>query len=101
LETALIYQFLDSILSLNFMLTERSIFSLCEVLPSTVLQVRLSDQIVDGEAVKASTFRRYCLAPGSDLTGQPEQVVAIANAVWTPAAVAAYAAAQTPSPTIQ
>jgi hypothetical protein len=83
------------------MLTERTIFSLCEVLPNTTLQVRLSDQIVDGEAVKASTFRRYCLPPGSDLTGQPEQVVAIANAVWTPAAVAAYAAAQTPSPTIQ
>ena len=72
------------------MLTERSVFSLCEVLPSTVLQVRLSDQIVDGEVVKASTFRRYCLNPGSDLTGQPEQVVAIANAVWTPAAIAAY-----------
>ena len=85
----------------NYMLTERTIFSLCEVLPNATLQVRLSDQIVDGEVVKASTFRRYCLAPGSDLTGQPEQVVAIANAVWTPAAVAAYAAAQTPSPTIQ
>ena len=84
------------------MLTERSIFSLCEVLPNTTLQVRLSDQIVDGEVVKASTFRRYCLAPGSDLTGQPEQVVAIANAVWTPAAVAAYvAASQTPSPITQ
>ena len=83
------------------MLTERTIFSLCEVLPSTVLQVRLSDQIVDGEVVKASTFRRYCLIPGSDLTGQPEQVVAIAGAVWTPAAIAAYAAAQTPRPTIQ
>jgi len=74
----------------NIMLTERSIFSLCEVLPSTVLQVRLSDQIVDGEVVKASTFRRYCLPPGSDLTGQPEQVVAIAGAVWTPAAITAY-----------
>ena len=74
----------------NPMLTERSIFSLCEVLPSTVLQVRLSDQIVDGEVVKASTFRRYCLSPGSDLTGQPEQVVAIAGAVWTPAAITAY-----------
>ena len=83
----------------NIMLTERTIFSLCEVLPSTVLQVRLSDQIVDGEAVKASTFRRYCLAPGSDLTGQPEQVVAIANAVWTPAAIAAYNANL--KPTIQ
>lgn len=83
------------------MLTERTIFSLCEVLPNTTLQVRLSDQIVDGEAVKASTFRRYCLHPGDDLTGQPEQVVAIANAIWTPAAVAAYAASQTPSPITQ
>ena len=81
------------------MLTERTIFSLCEVLPSTVLQVRLSDQIVDGEAVKASTFRRYCLNPGSDLTGQPEQVVAIAGAVWTPAAITAYNANL--KPTIQ
>jgi len=71
-------------------LTERTIFSLCEVLPSTVLQVRLADQIVDGETVKASTFRRYCLNPGDDLTGQPEQVVAIAGAVWTPAAITAY-----------
>jgi hypothetical protein len=83
------------------MLTERTIFSLCEVLPNTTLQVRLADQIVDGEKVKSSTYRRYCLVPGDDLTGQPEQVVKIANAVWTPAAVAAYAAAQTPSPTIQ
>jgi hypothetical protein len=83
----------------NSMLTERTIFSLCEVLPNTTLQVRLSDQIVDGEAVKASTFRRYCLAPGSDLTGQPEQVVAIANAVWTPAAITAYNANL--QPTIQ
>ena len=81
------------------MLTERTIFSLCEVLPNTTLQVRLSDQIVDGEVVKASTFRRYCLAPGSDLAGQPEQVVAIANAVWTPAAIAAYNANL--NPTIQ
>jgi len=79
--------------------TERTVFSLCEVLPSTVLQVRLADQIVDGEVVKASTFRRYCLPPGSDLAGQPEQVVAIAGAVWTPAAITAYNANL--KPTIQ
>lgn len=72
------------------MLTERSIFSLCEVLPNGVLQVRLSDQILDGEKVKSSTYRRYCLTPGSDLTGQPEQVVKIANAVWTDECIAAY-----------
>jgi len=78
----------------NPMLTERSILSQCEVLPNGIIQVRMSDQIVAGEVVKASTFRRYVLAPGSDLTGQPELVVAIATAIWTPAAVASYTAIQ-------
>lgn len=81
------------------MLIERTVFSLCEVLPNTTLQVRMANQIVDGETVKAQTYNRYCLAPGSDLTGQPEQVVKIANAVWTPEAIAAYNATQ--KPTIQ
>jgi hypothetical protein len=81
------------------MLTERSIFSLCEVLPNTTLQVRMANQIVDGDVVKASTYNRYCLTPGSDITGQPEQVVAIANAIWTPAAITAYNANL--KPTIQ
>jgi hypothetical protein len=72
------------------MLTERSILSLCEALPNGILQVRFSDQILDGELVKASTYRRYCLNPGDDLAGQPEQVVAIATALWTPAVIAAY-----------
>ena len=80
-------------------LIERTVFSLCEVLPNTTLQVRMANQIVDGETVKAQTYNRYCLAPGSDLTGQPEQVVAIANAIWTPEAIAAYNATQ--NPTIQ
>jgi hypothetical protein len=80
-------------------LTERTVFSLCEVLPSAVLQVRMANQIVDGETVKAQTYNRYCLTPGSDLTGQPEQVIKIANAVWTPEAIAAYNANS--QPTIQ
>ena len=72
------------------MITQRSIFNLCEVIQNRTIQVRMSDQIVDGEVVKASTFRRYCLTPGSDLAGQPDQVVAVANAVWTPQVIAAY-----------
>ena len=72
------------------MLTERSILSLCEALPSGILQVRFSNQILDGEIVKASTYHRYCLSPGDDLAGQPEQVIAIATALWTPAVIAAY-----------
>ncbi len=56
----------------------------------------MANQIVDGDVVKASTYNRYCLTPGSDLTGQPEQVVAIANAIWTPEAIAAYNASIQP-----
>ena len=78
------------------MLNERSIFNLCEVLPNRTIQVRMSDQIVDGAFVKASTFRRYCLTPGSDLAGQPAQVVAVANAIWTRQVVAAYNATLKP-----
>jgi hypothetical protein len=36
---------------------------------------------------------QYTLVPGDDLTGQPTEVVNIANALWTPAVVAAYKAA--------
>ena len=71
-------------------LIERSVFSLCEVLPNGILQVRIENQITDGDFVKSKTYTRYCLTPGSDLTGQPEQVVQIANAVWTPEVVEAY-----------
>jgi len=73
-------------------LTERSVVSLVEVTPNGTVQVRLSNQIVDGETVKAESYHRYLLPPGSDLTGEPDKVVAIATAVWTPEVIAAYEA---------
>lgn len=78
------------------MLLERTVFSICEVLPNTTLQVRMSNQIVDGDVVKSFTYHRYVLVPGSDLTSQPEEVVKIANAVWTPESIAAYNASLKP-----
>jgi hypothetical protein len=74
------------------MLTERTTVSIVEVTPNGTIQVRLANQILDGETVKAETFHRYCLAPGSDLTGQPDQVVTVATAAWTPEIIAAYEA---------
>lgn len=71
-------------------LTEKTIISLVEVTPNGVVQVRIANQILAGETVKAQTFHRYCLAPGSDLAGQPEQVVTVATAAWTPEVIAAY-----------
>ena len=59
------------------------------------VQVREDKQIVDDatDEVKASgNWHRYALAPGDDLSGQPADVAAIANAVWTDEVKAAYAA---------
>lgn len=47
----------------------------------------------DGNQI-AKTFHRTSLTPGQDLTGQPANVVAIAQAAWTPEVIAAYQQAQ-------
>jgi hypothetical protein len=46
----------------------------------------------DGNKI-SQTYHRTSLTPGQDLTGQPANVVAIAQAAWTPEVVAAYEAA--------
>jgi len=43
-----------------------------------------------GSIVGSEITSQYTLNPGDDLTGQPTEVVNIANALWTPAVVAAY-----------
>ena len=45
----------------------------------------------DGEQI-AQTFHRTSLTPTQDLTGQPDNVVAICNVAWTPEVIAAYQA---------
>lgn len=49
--------------------------------------------IEDGNQI-SQTYHRTSLTPGHDLSGQPDNVVAIANAAWTPEVIAAYEAAQ-------
>jgi hypothetical protein len=44
----------------------------------------------DGAVVGGEITSQYTLNPGDDLTGQPTEVVNIANALWTPAVVKAY-----------
>ena len=47
------------------------------------VQVRKATVIKkDGEEI-SRTFERYVLHPDSDMTGQPNEVVAICNVVWT------------------
>jgi DNA-binding transcriptional LysR family regulator len=57
----------------------------------TVLYREATRILKDGEQI-AQTFHRTSLVPGQDLAGQPAQVVAIAQAAWTPEVIAAYQA---------
>jgi DNA-binding transcriptional LysR family regulator len=57
----------------------------------TVLYREATRILKDGEQI-AQTFHRSSLAPASDLTGVPENVVAICNVAWTPEVVSAYQA---------
>ena len=59
----------------------------------TVLYREATRVLRDGEQI-AQTYHRTSLTPDQDLTGQPSNVVAIANAAWTPEVIAAYQAAQ-------
>ena len=47
----------------------------------------------DGNQI-SQTFHRSSLTPAQDLTGVPEQVVAICNVAWTPEVISAYQAQQ-------
>ena len=47
----------------------------------------------DGAIVGSEITSQYTLVPGDSLEGQPVEVVNIANALWTPAVVGAYKAA--------
>ena len=59
------------------------------------VQVREDKQIVDdatGEVKAHGQWHRYVLTPADDISGQPAEVQAIANAAWTDEVKAAYAA---------
>jgi hypothetical protein len=55
----------------------------------TILYREATRILKDGEQI-AQTYHRSSLAPASDLTDVPANVVAIANAAWTKDVVAAY-----------
>ena len=58
------------------------------------IQCRQATRIIEDGKELTKTYHRFTLMPGQDLTGQPEKVVAIAQAAWTPEVIAAYQASQ-------
>jgi hypothetical protein len=75
-------------------LTETKVIDQVTVCENGIVLYREATRILkDGEQI-AQTYHRTSLTPGQDLTGQPANVIAIAQAAWTPEVVAAYEAAQ-------
>jgi DNA-binding transcriptional LysR family regulator len=74
--------------------TEIKVIDQITVTENGIVLYREATRILkDGEQI-AQTFHRTSLTPAQDLTGQPEQVVAICNVAWTPEVIAAYEAEQ-------
>lgn len=75
-------------------ITETKVIDQITVTESGHVLYREATRILkDGEQI-AQTYHRSSLPPGADLTGVPANVVAIAQAAWTPAVLAAYQQAQ-------
>ena len=66
-----------------------------EVLPNQVIQIRRADIVKKDGVEVGRSYHRSVTHPGDDISGEPAEVQAIANALWTAEVVAAYKASQT------
>ena len=70
--------------------TETKVIDQITVTENGIVLYREATRILkDGEQI-AQTYHRTSLTPGQDLTGQPDNVKAIAQVAWTEAVIAAY-----------
>lgn len=79
-------------------LTETKVIDQITVTEAGIVLYREAIRIMRGEEQVAQTYHRTSLIPGQDMTGQPAQVAAIAQVVWTPEVIAAYQAALSAAP---
>ena len=76
------------------MITKEKVIDQITVVENGTVLYREATRIMEDGKELTKTYHRSSLTPGQDLTDQPEKVVAIAQAAWTPEVVAAYEAAQ-------
>ena len=75
-------------------LTKQTVIDQITITENGIVLYREATRIIENGVELTKTYHRSSLTPGQDLTGQPEKVVAIAQAAWTPEVVAAYQAQQ-------
>ncbi len=74
------------------MLTEKKIIDKIEVINGMFIQVREATIIEKDGVELAKTYHRWSFSPLDDISGQPQQVIDIANVVWTDEVKLAYQA---------
>jgi len=75
-------------------ITKQTVVDQITVTENGIVLYREATRIIEDGVQLTQTYHRTSLTPGQDLTGQPTNVVAIAQAAWTAEVIAAYEAAQ-------
>ena len=71
-------------------IVEQKLIDKIEVVETGAIQVREATRILkDGEII-AQTFHRWSFAPGSDVSEMPDNVQAVAKAIWTDNVISDY-----------
>ena len=74
-------------------LSKEVVIDKIEVVENGIIQVRQVTRIMEDGQQLSSSYHRWSLTPGQDVSDQPANVQAIAAAAWTEEVVAAYQAA--------
>lgn len=72
------------------MLEKQAVVDQITVTENGIVLYREATKILEDGVEISKKYHRTSLTPGQDLTGQPDNVVAICNAAWTPEVIAAY-----------
>jgi len=75
-------------------ITKQTVVDQITVTENGTVLYREATRIVEDGNLLTQTYHRTSLTPGQDLSGQPDNVRAIAQVAWTPQVIAAYQAAQ-------
>jgi len=72
--------------------TERHEYQLEIIPPYSIIQCRRADIIEKDGVEVGKTYHRHCRVPGDDVSGDCEELQAVAAALWTEEVIAAYQA---------
>ena len=76
------------------MITKETVVDQITVTENGIVLYREVTRVIEDGKEIAKTYHRTSLTPGQDIAGQPEKVIAVCNAAWSPEIIAAYQAAQ-------